>query len=477
MDRVRRERFDRRGPTLVSGRTTGVTRALAVVGALAFVVLAVVTASASATECYSGSPACANYGRFQPLVFGGQTVMPTTTTYFVYWDPKGAPAFPAGYESGITTYFKGLEHDDGTDQNFYSVLTQYYGPSDTAADHVKYETHFGKALTDKDAYPAETEECANRVTSPCIGQVQIEGELGHLIKAKKLPAEFKPGGYAYGGEQPRTTYFVLLPPGVSTCESRLEGGGPNGCSQSVLCSYHTSSILGLNHGESESRKEELLSPSYEGPETFAIVPYNVGNACDGGQHPNGISDGALDSGMVHEFAEMITDPYGDSWLNTNPQGQEEDADICSFGYWAFGNEAFAKKMFYGTPLGTAPNGALYNQVVDGRDYYYQQMWSNETGGCVQRKGLPPTVTKLAPARGSVAGGKKVKITGLNFENPTVTSVSFGKLPAKEFTVISPTSMTAVSPASTSTGVVEVKLTTSAGTNASTTSDQFTYEAK
>ena len=61
--------------------------------------------------------------------------------------------------------------------------------------------------------------------------------------------------------------------------------------------------------------------------------------------------------MVHEFAEMITDPYGSSWLNTNTQGQEEDADVCQSGYSAFGNEAFAKKMFYGSPLGTAPNGA------------------------------------------------------------------------------------------------------------------------
>ena len=224
----------------------------------------------------------------------------------------------------------------------------------------------------------------------------------------------------------------------------------------------------------------MLSPSYEGPETFAVLPYNVGlKGCDSGQHPNGISDGALDSGMVHEFAEMITDPYGGSWLNTNPQGQghEEDADICQAGFWAFGNEAFAKKMFYGTPLGTAPNGAPYNQVVDGRDYYYQQMWSNEAGGCVQRRGLPPTVTKLAPAKGSVAGNHKVKITGLNFESPTVTGVDFGKVPAKSFTVTSPSSLAAISPAAENAGPVEVTVTTSAGTSASVPADKFTYDAK
>jgi hypothetical protein len=134
-------------------------------------------------------------------------------------------------------------------------------------------------------------------------------------------------------------------------------------------------------------------------------------------------------------------------------------------------------MKWGTPLGTAPDGALYNQVIDGRDYHLEQMYSNETEGCVQRRALPPAVTKLAPAKGPVAGGKKVKITGLNFESPTVTGVSFGKVPAKEFTVVSPTLITAVSPASASTGVVEVKLTSSGGTSASTTADQYTYETK
>jgi hypothetical protein len=466
----------RTGLTRRSMAARGVSGMLALAAALASVVLALCASSASAIECYGGSASCADYGQFEPLVFGGGPVMPTTTTEFVYWDPKGEPAFPAGYESGLTTYFKGLAHDSGTDQNFYSVLTQYYGPSDTPADHVKYETHFGKAFTDKDAYPAETEECANRATTPCIGQEQVEGELGRLIKAKKLPPEFKPGGYFYGEEEPRTVYFVLLPPGVSSCLSRLEGGAPNGCSFNYFCSYHTASYLGLNNGEQESRLAEASSPTYEGPEVFAVVPYVTGTACDSGQDPNGISDGALDGGMVHEFTESITDPYLNNWLNRNSEGQEEDADICDFGYWAFGNEPFAQKMKYGTPLGTAPNGALYDQVVDGRDYYYQQMWSNEAGGCRQRRGLPPTLTKLAPAKGSLAGGRKVKITGLNFENPSITGVEFGKTAAKSFTAITPTSVTAISPSAQSAGTVEVTVTTSAGTSATVPADQFTYEA-
>jgi len=150
--------------------------------------------------------------------------------------------------------------------------------------------------------------------------------------------------------------------------------------------------------------------------------------------------------------------------------------MCQGEPWAGGNAAFKEKMMYGTPLGTAPDGALYNEVVDGREYYYQQMWSNEAGGCRQRRALPPIVTKLTPAKGSIAGGKKVKITGLNFENPNATKVDFGKV-AAEFTVNSLTSITAVAPPAETAGPVEVTVTNSAGTSASVAADQFTYTAK
>jgi hypothetical protein len=198
-----------------------------------------------------------------------------------------------------------------------------------------------------------------------------------------------------------------------------------------FCDYHTSSYFDLNPSEKTAREEEYFSPDYQGPEVFAVVPYHSGSGCTSGQAPNGISEVALDGGMVHEFAEMITDPYVElSWANEDPVERQEVADICHDGFWAFGNEAFQKKMEYGTPLGTAPNGALYNQVVDGRDYYYQQFYSDETESCRQRRGLPPAVTKLAPTKGSVAGAKTVKITGLNFQSPTVTGVDSAKFPLK-----------------------------------------------
>jgi hypothetical protein len=137
--------------------------------------------------------------------------MPTTTTYFVYWDPKGAPAFPAGYKSAITAFFKGLAHDNGTDKNFYSVLTQY---------GLKYETHLGKAITDKHPYPAESSECAERPSTPCVSDVQIKAELGGLVKEHKLPGQVFEHDQSPAGEGPTHSYFVLLPPGVSNATLR-----------------------------------------------------------------------------------------------------------------------------------------------------------------------------------------------------------------------------------------------------------------
>ena len=37
-----------------------------------------------------------------------------------------------------------------------------------------------------------------------------------------------------------------------------------------------------------------------------------------------------------------------------------------------------------TPLGYAPDGAPYDQVIDGHEYLIQGIWSNTTGGCIDR---------------------------------------------------------------------------------------------
>src|SRR5208337_5028734 len=74
----------------------------------------------------------------------------------------------------------------------------------------------------------------------------------------------------------------------------------------------------------------------------------------------------------------------------------------------------------------------------------------------------PTVTGVTPAAGPVAGGTTVTVTGTGFTG--ATSVKFGTTAATSYTVVSATSITAVSPAG-SAGTVDVTVTTPGGTSA------------
>jgi len=85
---------------------------------------------------------------------------------------------------------------------------------------------------------------------------------------------------------------------------------------------------------------------------------------------------------------------------------------------------------------------------------------------------PPTVTALNPTTGSEAGGTLVTITGTSFIG--ATSVDFGTTAATELTVVDNTAITADSPAGA--GVVNVSVTTPAGTSAISPADRFTYTA-
>ncbi len=274
------------------------------------------------------------------LDYGGGPVMPTNTNYAVYWRPDSAPAYPPDYEPGINRYFTDVAHDSGLATNVDSVATQL---NDTLGFYANYQSSFGGALIDTDPYPANG--CQNAAI--CITDGEIQSELSSFIDANHLPKDLS------------HEYFLLTPPGVETCD---DGTGQvcsaNAFPNPVYCAYHAYS---------------RTNPGF----VYAVDPYVVGNYnCDNGQHPNGTtSDGALLGGLSHEHMESITDPVPELGWNDWATGQNtgyEIGDKCEFG------------PQFGTPLGTAPNGAPYNQVINGHFYYYQEEWSNQTHQCVQR---------------------------------------------------------------------------------------------
>ncbi len=84
---------------------------------------------------------------------------------------------------------------------------------------------------------------------------------------------------------------------------------------------------------------------------------------------------------------------------------------------------------------------------------------------------PPSVSGVSPLVGPTAGGSTVTVTGANFIG--ASAVDFGTVVATSFTVISASSLSAVT-APGSLGTVDVTVTTPLGTSAVVGADHFTY---
>ncbi|MFM7251599.1 MAG: IPT/TIG domain-containing protein, partial [Ilumatobacteraceae bacterium] len=86
----------------------------------------------------------------------------------------------------------------------------------------------------------------------------------------------------------------------------------------------------------------------------------------------------------------------------------------------------------------------------------------------------PVVSSVSPSSGSTVGGTVVTITGTGFLSGA--SVSFGSVAAASVSVVSPTEITAVSPAVLSAGTVRVVVSTSGGASLDGVSDDFAFVA-
>jgi len=292
---------------------------------------------------------------FNNMDYNGGPVMPSNTDYLVFWSPGGTSAYGSGsppeYISGLEQYFTDLSHDSGGNQNTDSVAAQY---NDLTGAFAQYAVTFGGAIIDTDPYPASTCPVNSPVTT-CLDDAQLQAELEKVATANHIPHDLS------------HELFLLTPPGVAAC---FTSASPDygGCSANELpsrlgqfCAYHDATGL---------------TPMV----FYAFDPYVTGNpGCDDGNHPNGPSDGAIEGGLSHEHLESVSDPIpNDAW--TNGAGSNhglEMADQCD--------------TKYGTPLGIALDGAQYNQVINGHDYWYQEEWSNQGHTCLQRYTPPATL--------------------------------------------------------------------------------------
>lgn len=266
-----------------------------------------------------------------PLLYWGGPVMTSNTNYVIFWDPKGFK-YAAKFTGGVQKYFKDLAHDSGGKQNVDSVAVQY---------GANYNSKFGGQIKDKDPLPPNGCSAA----PVCLTDEQLRAEIQHVVESKGLPQDLS------------YEYFLLTPNGVESC---FEPEG-NACSANVTefsraayCAYH---------GYIETGTGDII---------YSNDPYVYEKNCDEPEHrPNGSSDSALLGGMSHEHNESITDPLLNAWFN---QYGYENGDLC---------RTFVSESEFGTPLGTAPDGSPYNQLINKHKYFYQQEWSNEGQTCKQ----------------------------------------------------------------------------------------------
>jgi hypothetical protein len=311
---------------------------------------------------------------FQNMDYNGGPIMPSNKDYMLMWSPGGLGAYPQGFTYGIARYFTDLQHDSGGNQNVDSVDPQY---NDLTGAVANYEVRFGGVLVDTDQYPAS--QCPVNVTgvtgtvTNCLTDTQIQNEIQSFVTRHHLPTDLS------------HEYYLLTPPHVESCFTNDPTTGYGGCSAgeplniAAYCAYH----------QNTATQTMIL---------YANMPYDADNPlCQDGNYPNGlISDGEINGGLSHEHNESVSDPLpNDAWTNgAGPNHGLEIGDECENGQM-------------GAPLGTAPDGSPYNQVINGHFYWYQEEWSNYTHSCVQRVTLP---RRMPVARETVTPGSGTDMT-------------------------------------------------------------------
>jgi len=208
---------------------------------------------------------------------------------------------------------------------------------------------------------------------------------------------------------------------------------------------------------------------------------------------SGFVDGTFrpNSGVTRQQAASILGLYlaqKELGLRGHIAGEEDNYPSLEAWYLAEGSDMLAEFADAGSvsPVHLAPTAYLaFHGVLQGAPRMggiYLSPGSNLTRAqavalilrveAVSFSTALPTVTLLNPSSGPVAGGNAVVVTGTNFTGATV--VRFGSIKAGSFIVDSATQITAVAPAGTAGTVVDVTVTTPAGTSAAGAATKYGY---
>lgn len=334
-----------------------------------------------------------------PLLYEGGPVMHSDNTHVIYWDPNSE--FTATTKGIVGSFLTNVAHDSGLASNVFAVAGQYTDSTGNAA----YNSTFGGALTDANAYP--TSGCAVPKTAfsdpgpytECLFDEQLQQQLTTFIAEDKLPVG------------PTQLYFVLLPHKVATCLEEEEEG-EQVCSNNFFCAYHSA-----------------IHPGTASEIVYADIPFSLLDSADakgcqddgnpGIQQPNPDNAGGSDTEtrfadvalkyISHEYIEATTDPQLNAWFDANGL---EIGDKCN-GVTPDEKEdgiGYDKNAFLPTLGGSAGSDDLFNQSIDTGSYYLQSEWDNAAKACLT-KPLALSAAEFTPSPASTIVGSVVNFAG------------------------------------------------------------------
>jgi hypothetical protein len=315
-----------------------------------------------------------------PLISHGGAVMGTRQTgplviTPIFWDPAGYPMDPS-YTGLITQYLSDVAKASGSDNNVFSVATQYKGTD----GQVRYDIKLGTPINDTNPLPASGCTLASNDNAgiyadgsgytACLDDAQVNGEANAVATANGLPRNLS------------HIYVVYLPKHVESCfnpgSSTSTAGGQactiNNQPTATYCAYHSFVMNGFSF---TGTPFELVYANMPFPVYLSKTGFTCGTDVNFPgviESPNNNPDADTEiSPSSHEINEAWTDP-----------------DTNSGYYDLFGNENGDECAYrFGTTSG-AP-GAFYNQVINGHRYLTQLEFSNSSffrsgGGCLPGEG-------------------------------------------------------------------------------------------
>lgn len=258
------------------------------------------------------------------IYHGGQVMLGTTNVYLIWY----------GNWSGNTTTT--IIHDliNGLSGSSYqNIDSSYYMETNTSAQYIT--SSLVVAGTTNDSYSQGT--TLTQVSGP-------EAIILNALNGGTLPLD------------QNGVYFVLASQDVR-----------EGQSCSSYCGYHTYGTLTNSDGGIAGilKFAFILDPS-------ACPQITTTGTCSEATHlgetitPNSnLGADALASVFSHELSEMLTDPTGFGWYDTNGSSTGEVGDKCA---WTFGNTFVSS------------NGGTANINLGSRSFLLQQLWVNASGG-------------------------------------------------------------------------------------------------